>query len=151
MNTIESINNNSNLSSSGDDKESPNIRKKKICRPFKISYYTDLRKQFVGELSSMLNINDDNNIVYMEQINDDKIQSFVLSNEDKIKLYFKYVNWSYYKRGREETRQFYALIKNIYKHEGYTIYCKKATLRDKQNNTYSTSKFIFYRPNSIIK
>ena len=133
-----------------DNKETTKKKKKLWTQPYKIIYYAEERKAFVNELSILLNINDENNIVYMENINDIIIQNFMKDNEEKIKLYFDFKDWSYFKRGREETRKFYALIKNIYKHEGYIIYCKKATLKNKDNTSYSTSKFIFYKPNTII-
>jgi hypothetical protein len=120
-------------------------KKRNWYKPYKIDFHADLRKQFMDELSILLNLTEENNIVYKDLIDSEKIKNFINENEDKIKLYFNYYRWGYFKRNREETRMISALIKNIYKHEGYTIYCKQVTLKNKDNERYVCSKFIFYK------
>lgn len=128
------------------NKDITKTKQKRVWKkPYKIDFYADLRKQFMEELGILLNLTEDNNIVYKQLMDSNAIKQFIIDNEDKIKLYFHYYQWGYFKAGREENRMISSLIKNIYKHEGYIIYCKQITLKDNDNKSYISSKFIFYK------
>ena len=124
------------------------IAKKRIRN--KIIGNEKIRLEFLNELSAILNLNDDNNVVYMTQMTHPDLQHFIDTHEETIKSSFSYYSWSYYKKNRAETRSIHALIKNIYKHEKYTIFSKKVTLTDKDNKKFTCCQFIFYKPGSTI-
>ena len=124
------------------------IAKKRVRN--KIIHNEKLRLEFLTQLNNILNLNDNNNIVYMAQLTHPDLQRFIEDNEDTIKACFKYNNWSWYKKSRSESRLIHVLIKNIYKHEQYTIYTKKVTLRDENDKPFICCQFIFYKPGSIL-
>jgi hypothetical protein len=149
---IDDVKINENENNSNDSLKENKKKKNKLWnKPYKVVFYEEQRIELINQLSILLNLNDDNNIVFVEQMNDLKIKEFIEVNEDKIKLYFDTRTWSFFKKNREETRLISALLKNIYKHEKYTIFSKKGTLKDKEGKSHSSYKYIFFKPNSIIK
>ena len=86
----------------------------------------------------------------MSELDNEVLKEFISTNEDKIKKIFKYSTWSYYKVPRIQTRQFSSLIKNLYKHEKYTIHSKQVIKKNNDGIKYSTVQLTLYKPGTII-
>ena len=120
-----------------------NIQKKK--KTSKENNYINERNNFLNELNDCLGLTDDNNILIFNQINtDNNLKLF----ENKIKKYFKYGKWGYFRKQENNTKDLGTLIKNIYKHEKYTIYTKRITLKENDTKINAT-QLIFYKPGRI--
>lgn len=123
---------------------------KKRNKPSKEEHYKNERDDFLNELNNFLGLNDDNNTLLYNQIKQNKLLlEFINSNEDKIKKYFKYGKWGFYQNYDDNTKDLGTLIKNIYKHEKYTIYTKRITLKENDTKINAT-QLIFYKPGRII-
>ena len=122
---------------------------KKRNKPSKEEHYKTERTDFLNELNNFLGLSDDDNTLLYTQIKQNKLLfEFINSNEDKIKKYFKYGKWGFFQNYNDNTKDLGTLIKNIYKHEKYTIYTKRITL--KENNTkINATQLIFYKPGRI--
>ena len=122
---------------------------KKRNKPSKEEHYKNEREDFLNELNNFLGLSDDNNTLLYTKIKQNKLLlEFINSNEDKIKKYFKYGKWGFYQNYDDNTKDLGTLIKNIYKHEKYTIYTKRITL--KENDTkFNATQLIFYKPGRI--
>lgn len=122
---------------------------KKRNKPSKEEHYKNEREDFLNELNNFLGLNDDNNTLLYNQIKQNKLLlEFINSNEDKIKKYFKYGKWGFYQNYDDNTKDLGTLIKNIYKHEKYTIYTKRITLKENDTKINAT-QLIFYKPGRI--
>lgn len=122
---------------------------KKRNKPSKEEHYKNERDDFLNELNNFLGLNDDNNTLLYNQIKQNKLLlEFINSNEDKIKKYFKYGKWGFYQNYDDNTKDLGTLIKNIYKHEKYTIYTKRITLKENDTKINAT-QLIFYKPGRI--
>jgi len=118
---------------------------KKRNKPSKEDYYKNERLFFINELNDCLGLNDDNNSILIYELNNNIIQDFIKNNEYKIKKYFKYSRWGYY---RTDNKNLSSLIKNIYKHEKYDIFTKRVNIKN-DNNIIQTIQLIFYKPGRI--
>jgi hypothetical protein len=118
---------------------------KKRNKPSKEDYYKNERLLFINELNDCLGLNDDNNSILIYELNNNIIQDFIKNNEYKIKKYFKYSRWGYY---RTDNKNLSSLIKNIYKHEKYNIFTKRVNIKN-DNNIIQTTQLIFYKPGRI--
>jgi len=123
---------------------------KKRNKPSKEEHYINERDAFLNELNDFLGINDDNNtLIYNKINNNNELKTFIINNEDKIKKFFKYGKWGYFRKYDDNTKDLGTLIKNIYKHEKYTIYTKRITLKENDTKINAT-QLIFYKPGRII-
>lgn len=123
---------------------------KKRNKPSKEEHYKNEREDFLNELNNFLGLSDDNNTLLYTKIKQNKLLlEFINSNEDKIKKYFKYGKWGFYQNYDDNTKDLGTLIKNIYKHEKYTIYTKRITLKENDTKINAT-QLIFYKPGRII-
>jgi len=123
---------------------------KKRNKPSKEEHYKNEREEFLNELNNFLDLTDDNNILIFNQINNNnELKTFIINNEDKIKKFFKYGKWGYFRKYDDNTKDLGTLIKNIYKHEKYTIYTKRITLKENDTKINAT-QLIFYKPGRII-
>lgn len=121
---------------------------KKKYKLTKRKLYKNERQDFLNELNNFLNLTDDNNTLLSNTINnDDKLQKFIDDNQHKIKTFFKYCKWGYF-RNTENKKDLSALIKNIYKEQDYTIFSKPFTIKNSDNNILTT-QLIFYKPGRI--
>ena len=121
---------------------------KKRNKPSKDILYKNEREEFLNELNIFLDLTDDNNTLFSNTVNNDvKLQDYINKNEDKIKKYFKYGKWGYY-RNTTNKKDLSALIKNIYKYQKYTIFTKPFTIKNNNNNILTT-QLIFYKPGRI--
>jgi len=122
---------------------------KKRNKPSKEEHYINEREEFLNELNNFLGINDDNNtLIYNKINNNNELKTFIINNEDKIKKFFKYGKWGYFRKYDDNTKDLGTLIKNIYKHEKYTIYTKRITLKENDTKINAT-QLIFYKPGRI--
>ena len=122
---------------------------KKRNKPSKEEHYINEREEFLNELNIFLGINDDNNtLIYNKINNNNELKTFIINNEDKIKKFFKYGKWGYFRKYDDNTKDLGTLIKNIYKHEKYTIYTKRITLKENDTKINAT-QLIFYKPGRI--
>jgi hypothetical protein len=122
---------------------------KKRNKPSKEEHYKNEREDFLNELNNFLGLSDDNNTLLYTKIKQNKLLlEFINSNEDKIKKYFKYGKWGFYQNYDDNTKDLGTLIKNIYKHEKYTIYTKRITLKENDTKINAT-QLIFYKPGRI--
>ena len=122
---------------------------KKRNKPSKEEHYKNERCGFLNELNDCLGLTDDNNILIFNQINNNnELKTFIINNEDKIKKFFKYGKWGYFRKYDDNTKDLGTLIKNIYKHEKYTIYTKRITLKENDTKINAT-QLIFYKPGRI--
>ncbi len=122
---------------------------KKRNKPSKEEHYINEREKFLNELNNFLGINDDNNtLIYNKINNNNELKTFIINNEDKIKKFFKYGKWGYFRKYDDNTKDLGTLIKNIYKHEKYTIYTKRITLKENDTKINAT-QLIFYKPGRI--
>ena len=71
-------------------------------------------------------------------------------NEEKIRKTFKTSSWSFYKKARYQTRQISSLIKNLYKHELYTIHSKQVSKKKDNGEKYTTIQLTLYKAGTII-
>ena len=126
---------------------SNNIKKRN--KSSKEEHYKNERYDFLNELNIFLGLNDNNNTLLYSQIKQNKLLlEFINSNENKIKKYFKYGKWGFYQNYDDNTKDLGTLIKNIYKHEKYTIYTKRITLKENDTKINAT-QLIFYKPGRI--
>ena len=122
---------------------------KKRNKPSKEEHYINERDAFLNELNDFLGINDDNNtLIYNKINNNNELKTFIINNENKIKKFFKYGKWGYFRKYDDNTKDLGTLIKNIYKHEKYTIYTKRITLKENDTKINAT-QLIFYKPGRI--
>lgn len=123
---------------------------KKRNKPSKEEHYINERETLLNELNDFLGINDDNNtLIYNKINNNNELKTFIINNENKIKKFFKYGKWGYFRKYDDNTKDLGTLIKNIYKHEKYTIYTKRITLKENDTKINAT-QLIFYKPGRII-
>lgn len=128
-----------------------NIKEKKTrIKPTKFAYHAEERTAFLNELNIILNINDDNNIIYMDELENPTLIEFININEEKIRKTFKTSSWSFYKKARYQTRQISSLIKNLYKHELYTIHSKQVSKKKDNGEKYTTIQLTLYKAGTII-
>ena len=123
--------------------------KQKRNKPTKEELYKNEREQFIQELNDLIQL--DKNKIYFHIINnDDNLQLFINNNENKIKKYFKCGNWSYYRSNSKiDKRELGTLIKNIYKHEKYTIHSKAVNITV-NNKSIGTKQLFFYKDGDVI-
>ena len=123
-----------------------NIKKNKISKE---ELYKNERLEFFNELNNFLGLTDDCHTLIFNKINNDnELKQFIIDNEIKIKKYFKYGKWGYFRKTSKQKEIAY-LIKNIYKNFNYIIHTKLINLKD-NDNIIKATQIIFYKPGRII-
>jgi hypothetical protein len=115
-----------------DDNINNNMSHKGITKK---ELYPKERSDLLNKLNNILGITDDNNIIYIYDI-DSSIDKQKQINDlvGDIKKYFKCGTWSYFAKVGKGKRQYLSLIKSIYKDMGYNIYnSQKVYTRDNKS------------------
>jgi hypothetical protein len=84
------------------------------------------RLEFINNLNNLLNLNDDNNNVFLYEIeNNQKIKDYINENIFKIKTFFKCGTWGYFSNSESKGKNnFIGLIRSLYTDSDYEINSK---------------------------
>lgn len=112
---------------------------KRNRRPKNELFYEE-REQVINKINHILGINNDNNILYLYDLQkDNDKKEKILALSDDVKKYFKAGDWAFFKK--EESKDNYVLLfKSVYKDMGWQLFSSNTTIT-RDNQKIRTTKY----------
>lgn len=128
------------------DNNITNSRNKQFVSLNKTDKFKNEQLEVLNEIKKILNITNENQIIYFNNINNDnEIKNKIIQLENKIKIYFKFSTWTYFKNlYNNKDREISSLIKSVFKACDYrAVRVKLYDDKEKNNNNDDVNLYIF--------
>jgi len=118
-------------------------------RSTKKELYKKERKEILNKINKILGINEDNNIIYLYDIeNDENKKEQILALSESVKKYFKAGNWALY-RDEESKDNHFLLCKSVYKEMDYSVTSRNSAIK-RNNVRIQTPKYTISKINNDV-
>ena len=99
-------------------------------RPTKINKFIDERKQVVADILDILEISEEKNYIYIDELDTDlDKQNKILNLKDKILMYFLTSKWNCFKSCVKVDKLYLSYIKHVFKHENINFFLVRKMIK----------------------